>query len=457
MQLYPFPTFARHVSSKQAQAKERNLRGTALQRWEDAMNHEISFERFYRVLRDISSSLNSDTLVKDVLDIVVRKAVDVLDAQGAVIRILNLDTQQFELFAAYGAYGLGERLISQGPVSKKNIIADLCRSKEIVIIRDILNDPRIQYAQEAWSEGFRMALDAPLIVRSDTIGILRVYFSEQREFSEEIINFITIIAEQGAFAIDRAKLIEEQRSRYDQLAIQTEKLSALGRMAAGIAHEINNPLAGILLFSSNLLKKVPKDGPLKEGLELIMQETIRCKRIIQELLEFSREKEPNMIPEDINEIVEKALHILENEFRLRHLTLEKQLMSDLPAILMDKNQIEQVFVNLLLNAMQAVEGQGKITVRSRIIPEKKRIQCEIEDTGCGIPLANMSKIFEPFFSTKAKGTGLGLAVSYGIIQKHHGHIYASGGPGGKGSLFTIEIPIPPNSPFKNEAGKKHES
>ena len=416
------------------------------------MNHEISFERFYRVLRDISASLNSDTLVKDVLDVVVRKAVEALDARGAVIRILNLETHHLELFAACGADGLGERLFSRGPVSKENIIVDLCRSKEIVIIRDILNSPRIQYAKEAWSEGFRMALDAPLIGRSDTIGILRVYFSEEREFSEEILNFVTIIAEQGAFAIDRAKLIEEQRSRYDQLAIQTEKLSALGRMAAGIAHEINNPLAGILLFSSNLLKKVPQEGPLKEGLELIMQETIRCKRIIQELLEFSREKEPNMIPGDINEIIEKALHILENEFRLQHLTLEKELMSDMPTIPVDKNQIEQVFVNLLLNAMQAVEGRGTITVRSRISPDKKRIQCEIEDNGCGISPANMSRIFEPFFSTKAKGTGLGLAVSYGIIQKHHGRISVSGGSGGKGSIFTIEIPIPPGSPIKKMTG-----
>src|SRR3972149_10249075 len=112
------------------------------------MNHEISFERFYRVLRDISASLNSDTLVKDVLDVVVRKAVEALDARGAVIRILNLETHHLELFAAYGADGLGERLFSRGPVSKENIIVDLCRSKEIVIIRDILNSPRIQYAKE---------------------------------------------------------------------------------------------------------------------------------------------------------------------------------------------------------------------------------------------------------------------------------------------------------------------
>lgn len=409
------------------------------------MNHEISFDNIYGVLREISASIHSGTCVKEVLNIVARTAVHALDAKGAAIRILNLETHQLELFSAYGADGLGERLFSRGPISKENIITDTCRSKKIIVIEDILNDPRIQYPRNAWEEGFRMAIDAPLNIGSDTLGILRIYFPEKRALSEELLNFITIIAEQGAFAIDRAKLIEEQRSRYDHLALQTEKLSALGRMAAGIAHEINNPLAGILLFSSNMLKKAPVEGPFREGLALIVQETIRCKRIIQELLEFSRESEPSMTPSNMNEIIEKSLHILENEFRLRHITLEKQFSAELPDILLDKNQIEQIFVNLLLNALQATEEQGTITIRSYLSPDQGSVKCEIADTGCGIPPEHMLKIFEPFFSTKPKGTGLGLAVSYGIIQKHRGRIYASAGPGGKGTTFTVEIPISPDA------------
>jgi signal transduction histidine kinase len=286
-----------------------------------------------------------------------------------------------------------------------------------------------------------MAIDAPLNIGNDTLGILRIYFSEERTFSEEVLNFVTIIAEQGAFAIDRAKLMEDQRSRYDHLALQTEKLSALGRMAAGIAHEINNPLAGILLFSSNMLKKAPSESPFKEGLGLIVQETIRCKRIIQELLEFSREREPSMALSNMNEIIEKSLHMLENEFRLRHITLEKQFSTAMPDILLDKDQIQQIFVNLLLNALQATEDQGIITIRSYLTPDQDCVKCEITDTGCGIPPEHMLKIFEPFFSTKPKGTGLGLAVSYGIVQKHRGRIYASGGAGGKGTTITVEIPI----------------
>jgi two-component system NtrC family sensor kinase len=414
------------------------------------MDHEISFEHFYRVLRDISASLRSDTMVKDVLDTVVRKSAEALNAKGAFLRTLNLETHQLELSASFGLGSLGERFLSRGPVSKEHIITDLCRSNKIIVIRDILHDPRVQYPQEAWAEGLRMAIDAPLTIGSDIIGILRLYFSERREFYEEELNLVVLIAEQGAFAIEKAQLIEGQRSRYDQLALQTEKLSALGRMAAGIAHEINNPLAGILLFSSNMLKKVPQEGPIKEGLELIMQETIRCKRIIQELLEFSRESEPNVVLANINDTIERALHILENEFRLRHIRLEKQLSSEMPDILMDRSQIEQVLVNLLLNAIQAIEDQGAITISSDKMPDGSRVKVAISDTGCGIPPEHMTKIFEPFFSTKAKGTGLGLAVSYGIVQKHQGRISASSGPAGRGTVFTLELPMPSEtSPREN--------
>jgi signal transduction histidine kinase len=372
------------------------------------------------------------------LDTVVRKSAEALNAKGAVIRILNLETHQMELAAIHG---LGDKYLSKGPVSSEKIITDLCRQNKVIIIRDILNDPRVQYPKEAWEEGIRMMLDAPVTLDNRVVGILRFYFSESREFTEEELSFIIPLAEQGASAIRKAQLIEMQRSRYDQLALQTEKLSALGRMAAGIAHEINNPLAGILLFSSNMLKKAPKKGPIREGLEIIIQETLRCKTIIQELLEFSRESEPKVVLANINDIIEKALNILENELRLRHIRLEKNLIGEMTDILLDENQIEQVFVNLLLNAIQAIESRGMISIRSYLMRDQNCVKVEIEDTGCGIPSEDMSKIFEPFFSTKAKGTGLGLAVSYGIVQKHRGNIHAYS-QSGEGTRFVLNFPVP---------------
>jgi signal transduction histidine kinase len=411
------------------------------------MSVPIDFEKFYRVLRDISVSVHSGIHVKDVLDTVVKNSAEALNAMGAIIRILNLETHKLELGAAYG---LGRKYLSKGAASQENLITDLYQQDKVIIIRDILHDPRVKFPKEAWDEGIRMMLDVPLSFGKDIIGILRFYFSESKDLSEEELGFVVPIAQQGAFAIEKARLMEEQKSQYDQLALQTEKLSSLGRMAAGIAHEINNPLGGILLFSSNMLKKVPEEGPLRDGLDIIVQETKRCKTIIQGLLEFSRESEPQMVLADINEILEKALYMLDNEFRLHYINVEKELTAEMADTLLDKSQITQVVVNILLNAVQAIGEKGSIIVRSYTNRNQKKIIVEISDNGSGILSENVPKIFDPFFSTKPGGTGLGLAVSYGIIQRHNGQIHTFSRPG-KGTRFVIEVPVAKSTHSKHNA------
>jgi signal transduction histidine kinase len=259
------------------------------------------------------------------------------------------------------------------------------------------------------------------------------------------------VAQQCSCAIDKARLIEKQQSLYDKLVLHTAKMSAIGRMAAGIAHEINNPLAGILLYSSNMIKKVPEEGPLKEGLDIIVHETIRCRGIIQELLDFSREREPKKTLANINDIIGKALNILENEFRIDHITVETDLSEEMVSSFLDENQMEQVFVNLLINAVEAMDEGGRIRIKTRLGSEGKCMKIEFEDTGCGLPKEALDRIFEPFFSTKAKGTGLGLAVSYGIVQNHMGDIRAYSEPG-KGASFIVEIPLIQQPPSEETKG-----
>ena len=393
---------------------------------------------FYHIFRDISRSVHSSKSVKEVLNLVVSKVTEALEARGSLLRILNLKTNELELNAAYG---LSEKYLSKGHVSSQKVITELCRLNKVIIIEDVQTDPRVQYPRAAREEGIQMMVDLPLSLGSHIVGVLRIFFPEQRKFSEEELNVAEFIAEQCAMAIDKARLIETQQIRYDHLALQTEKLSSLGRMAAGIAHEINNPLAGILLYSTNMIKKVPEGGPLKEGLQVIVHETVRCRGIIQELLEFSREKEPKKIPANINNIISKALSILENEFRLRHVRVEKHLAECMPETLLDVNQMEQVFVNLLINGVEAIQDeQGTIKVSSAADPKTERLRIEVEDTGMGISNKNMERIFEPFFSTKPKGTGLGLSVNYGIVQKHGGNIQVFSQPG-QGTRFTVEIPL----------------
>lgn len=403
----------------------------------------MNIAMFYRAFRDISASVHSSTDVKEVTGLAVKLITDAIRAKGAVLRILNLETNSLELNASYG---LSDSYLSKGHVSSSTVITELCRENRIIVVDDVQTNPRVQYKREAREEGIAMMLDVPLTLENNIIGIIRIFFTEKRTFSDDELNFLVSIAEQCALAIEKARLIQLHKTRYDTLALQTEKLSALGRMAAGIAHEINNPLGGILIYSTNLIKKIPGEGPLKEGMEIIIHETLRCKTIISDLLEFSREKEPQKTLANVNEIIKKTVSMLQNEFNLDHINVTTDLSDKVGDTLMDQNQMQQVFINIILNAVEAIRDNGTIKIGSRIDRNRKCIKIEISDNGCGIDPDHLGRLFEPFFTTKPKGTGLGLAVSYRIIRNHKGDILVSSMPG-EGSTFTIEMPLESKIPI----------
>jgi len=396
-----------------------------------------SFESYFKVFRDIMRSVHSSSTLKEVLDVVVCKSTGVLNARGALLRVLNEESGLFEVGAACG---FGEHYLSKGPVRTEKLIPEPGGLHKVHIISDIWNNPRIEYKQEKWDEGIRMMVDVPLAIKEEMVGLIRIYLSEKREFSEDELDFLLTVAEQCAFIIKRVQLIEKQQAMFNHLATHVDKMSSLGRMAAGVAHEINNPLAGILLFASNMIKKVPKGSPLEQGLSVIINESQRCKKIIHGLLEFGRDQEAQKVLANVNEIMENALILMDNEFRLAHIHVQKDLGEDMPKTLLDVNQVEQVFINILLNAVHAVDEGGSITVKTVSEPAKKRIRVEIADNGCGIAHEDINKIFEPFFSTKTDGTGLGLAVSYGIVKNHQGEIRVFSEPG-SGTRFVIDFPI----------------
>jgi signal transduction histidine kinase len=401
------------------------------------MTSSTKFENYFHVFRDIIRAMHSSTSLQEVLNVVVTKSADVLDAKGALLRILNKETNQFDVRAAWG---LGERYVSKGPVTTEKLLSDPMELHKVKIITDIWHAPRVEYPQEAWNEGIRMMIDVPLALTEQMIGLIRIYLTEQRGFTDDELDFIITVAEQCACIIERVQLMENQQARFDHLATRMDKMSSLGRMAAGIAHEINNPLTGILLYSSNMSKKVSPASGLDEGLNIIIKETQRCKTIIQGLLEFARDREPKMIPANVNDIIEKAIGIVDNEFRLRHVTKNVHLAGGMVNTMLDENQIEQVFINLLLNALHAVGENGIVTVKSEVDWQREKVRVEVRDNGCGVAAADIKKIFEPFYSTKNKGTGLGLAVSYGIVQNHQGDIQVFSNPG-KTTRFIVELPV----------------
>ena len=246
-------------------------------------------------------------------------------------------------------------------------------------------------------------------------------------------------------AIDRmADAVEEREERLKattQRQIgQSEKLASVGRLAAGIAHEINNPLTGVLTFSHLLKKKDNLDEQDKQDVELIIHETTRVREIVRGLLDFARETPSSRRPLDLNEVIRQTVKLVHSQKDFDRMQVELVLSPDIPEICADENQLQQVLLNLSLNACEAMPGGGTLTIQTT--PGDDTVEILVRDTGVGIQQEDLDRVFEPFFTTKepGKGTGLGLAVSYGIIQQHGGKMHLDSRVGA-GSTFTICLPI----------------
>lgn len=232
---------------------------------------------------------------------------------------------------------------------------------------------------------------------------------------------------------------DEIKKIHSQL-FRSEKLASLGKLAAGVAHEINNPLTGILTNSSLLLEDLPPGDPRRDDVEIIVKETIRCREIVKRLLDFARQTKPQKKLTNVNSLIENIILLVRNQTSFRNIDIEKQLEDNLPDILSDTDQIQQVFINIILNAAEAMTAGGKLRITSGRSPDKEFITITFADTGPGIPEEHRERIFDPFYTTKEHGTGLGLAISYGIVEQHGGSISVESCMG-KGSTFTVQLPV----------------
>ncbi|MGO9569989.1 MAG: response regulator [Desulfomonilaceae bacterium] len=235
--------------------------------------------------------------------------------------------------------------------------------------------------------------------------------------------------------------LREHRKLEKQL-LRSEKLSSLGKLSAGIAHEINQPLTGVLTFAHLLLRKFKDDEKTRKDLETIVRETTRIRGIVQGILDFARETPMQKKPRKIDEVLDQTLEIVVHQQRFFGITLEKNYDPSLPEVVVDSNLMEQVFMNIILNALDAMHGSGTLTVRTR--RNNGWAEVEFSDTGTGMPEEILDKIFDPFFTTKdsteGMGMGLGLAISYGVVKNHNGDISVSS-KAGQGTTFSIRLPL----------------
>ncbi len=281
------------------------------------------------------------------------------------------------------------------------------------------------------------------VFQEDEMGRLATSFNEMadslakaRAERLELLNSLERQVEERTAALKAAQ---------SQL-IQTEKLASLGQLSASIAHEINNPLAGIPTFSKLLIRNVEEGGdPVKtrdsvlKNLRLIERETDRCRGIVRNLLDFARQRPLVLSDVDVNKALEESLSLLNHKIEMQQIVLERKLGPPL-VVNADFGQIRQAFVNILLNACDAMPDGGTLRVATAPLPDGKSVEIAFTDTGPGIPAENLGRIFDPFFTTKEMGTGLGLSVVYGIVQKHGGEMNAESRPGA-GTTMRIRLPI----------------
>jgi two-component system, NtrC family, sensor kinase len=288
-----------------------------------------------------------------------------------------------------------------------------------------------------------------LLARGELNSTVPTYSSDELGELATAFNTMTISLKKARDELeDWGRNLEfkvEERTRQlkliqDQL-VRSEKLASLGELVAGIAHEINNPLTGILVFASLLEKNQHLDPATKSDLALISRECQRCASIVRGLLEFSRESVPHKDWVSLNDIMDASVALVQHQSSFHDITIVKEYEVSLPSALVDANQIQQVLVNILLNASHAMPRGGELRIVSGIDSASSIVSVSISDTGHGIPEENMKKIFDPFFTTKENsGTGLGLSVSYGIISSHGGKIEVQSSVG-VGTTFIVKLPI----------------
>jgi two-component system NtrC family sensor kinase len=290
--------------------------------------------------------------------------------------------------------------------------------------------------------GDRLDLEIPVRSKGE-LGLLAASFNDMTR------SLRRVEGELRGLTHDLERQVEERTAdlkKAQAQLVQSEKLSSLGRLSASIAHEINNPLAGILTFAK-LIVRTLEGGPVDEAgrrtlvknLLLVQRETERCSAIVRNLLDFARERPLTLRDVNLNAVIEEGLSLIAHQVQIQGVTLDKRL-GEIPVVLADFGLLRQAFVNLALNACDAMAKGGTLSITTRL--EGREVELVAADTGPGIPRENLSRIFDPFFTTKEKGTGLGLSVVYGIVQRHGGRIEVQSEPG-QGTTFVIHLPVKP--------------
>jgi signal transduction histidine kinase len=391
------------------------------------------FESLASVSRTINSTLNLD----EALRVITKEACDLMRARMCSLMLLDESREWLDLRASYGA---GDAYIKKPRLSvEESLLGVVVRRKKSQQVANVQADSRYQNVELARRESLVSLLSVPLIFANQAIGTLNVYTARPYNFSNEEIKILSALAELSAIAIEKARLYERVVDVEEQLR-QNEKLSALGLLAAEVAHEIRNPLTVMKLLYHSLNLKFDEKDPRTKDARVIEAKIEHLNKIVEQILDFARTTEPHFAPVNLNDLVDELGLLVRHKLANQNIKLVRDLPSDLPLVLGDAPQLEQAFLNLILNAAEAMPEGGTLTIKTAALPSSS-VAVSFKDTGGGMTKEQRDRAFKTILATtKAKGTGLGLAIVGRIIETHHGQIQIQSRLG-RGTTMLITLPV----------------
>jgi two-component system NtrC family sensor kinase len=416
-------------------------------RTEEALERVLFHKRtnYRETLLRSSKEMVSIVDLEDLSHSLVKTVSRALGTEAASLYLLDETKGVYNLKANVGREKNGYPLAM---LSKSDLLVQRLTGNPEGVVKE-----ELEMAQDGASElqiakkmgELEAEISVPILSKGKLIGILNLGHKEEKEiYSSEDLELLSTLANQAAVALENARLYENLKQSQDTLR-RADRLSSLGLLTAGLAHEIRNPLVAIRTFTQ-LLPERYNDAEFREGFQgLALKEVDRICGLINDLLSFARPSRPNVAEENMNDVVEGIARILETEAKEKNVEITRDFGLNLPKVWIDREQMKQVFMNLILNAIQAMREGGSIFITTRLISGGEAgnsgqfIQVEIRDTGVGIPAENLDRIFDPFFTSKDEGSGLGLSISHQIVQEHGGYVTVESKVG-VGTTFFINLP-----------------
>ena len=397
----------------------------------------------FESLITVGQAINSAVDLDEALAAITREAASLMNAKTCALQLLDESSSHLTLVASHGA---GEAYLNKPDVDiAESFLGSVVNLKKPLQIENVQTSNAYQQQDIAREEGLVAMLSIPLEFGGNAIGTLNVYKEETYVFSNDEIHIATALAELSALAIEKARLLE-RIVESEELLRQNEKLSALGLLAGEVAHEIRNPLTVLKMLYHSLGLEFPEDDPRAEDVRIMGEKMDHLNTIVEQILTFARNAEPSLKPTDINKLIDDLRILVRRKMAQQNVELEIQLEDNLPTVKADGPQLSQVFLNLTLNALEAMPNGGSLTIESRTIQLNKgvtvptHVRIEFRDTGCGMDAESRERAFTSLLNTsKPDGAGLGLAIVGRIVESHGGRIKIK--PSDSGTTFSILLPL----------------